>query len=131
MAFLQFTCAGLKVETYYCCSQVPHLYCIGDANGKMMLAHAASAQGISGKLLHMNHCPADTLILIHSSLSNKKSLSLQEEENIVIRNNSLCFPVIVVEQVTGRDHILNHLSIPAACFTHPEISMVGLTEVKV
>ncbi|XP_018805409.1 dihydrolipoyl dehydrogenase 2, chloroplastic-like [Juglans regia] len=60
---------------------VPHLYCIGDANGKMMLAHAASAQGIS-----------------------------------------------VVEQVTGRDHVLNHLSIPAACFTHPEISMVGLTE---
>ncbi|KAL0762593.1 hypothetical protein Bca101_078744 [Brassica carinata] len=54
---------------------VPHLYCIGDANGKLMLAHAASAQGIS-----------------------------------------------------GRDHVLNHLSIPAACFTHPEISMVGLTE---
>ena len=25
--------------------------------------------------------------------------------------------------------MLNHLSIPAACFTHPEISMVGLTEV--
>ncbi|EYU40514.1 hypothetical protein ABFS82_14G128100 [Erythranthe guttata] len=60
---------------------VPHLYCIGDANGKMMLAHAASAQGIS-----------------------------------------------VVEQVSGQDHVLNHLSIPAACFTHPEISMVGLTE---
>lgn len=60
---------------------VPHLYCIGDANGKLMLAHAASAQGIS-----------------------------------------------VVEQVSGKDHVLNHLSIPAACFTHPEISMVGLTE---
>ncbi|PIN01523.1 Dihydrolipoamide dehydrogenase [Handroanthus impetiginosus] len=60
---------------------VPRLYCIGDANGKMMLAHAASAQGIS-----------------------------------------------VVEQVSGKDHVLNHLSIPAACFTHPEISMVGLTE---
>ncbi|KAH9611296.1 hypothetical protein KSS87_023658 [Heliosperma pusillum] len=60
---------------------VPNLYCIGDANGKLMLAHAASAQGIS-----------------------------------------------VVEQVTGRDHVLNHLSVPAACFTHPEISMVGLTE---
>ncbi|RLN01141.1 hypothetical protein C2845_PM06G06470 [Panicum miliaceum] len=55
---------------------VPNLYCIGDANGKLMLAHAASAQGIS-----------------------------------------------VVEQISGRDHILNHLSIPAACFTHPEISM--------
>lgn len=37
----------------------------------------------------------------------------------------------VVEQVSGRDHVLNHLSIPAACFTHPEISMVGLTEVSV
>ncbi|KAL5996350.1 Dihydrolipoyl dehydrogenase 2, mitochondrial [Asimina triloba] len=62
-------------------SLVPHLYCIGDANGKMMLAHAASAQGIS-----------------------------------------------VVEQISGKDNVLNHLSIPAACFTHPEISMVGLTE---
>ncbi|KAK8938073.1 hypothetical protein KSP40_PGU019378 [Platanthera guangdongensis] len=61
---------------------VPHLYCIGDANGKMMLAHAASAQGIS-----------------------------------------------VIENICGKDTVLNHLSIPAACFTHPEISMVGLTEV--
>lgn len=26
---------------------IPNLYCIGDANGKLMLAHAASAQGIS------------------------------------------------------------------------------------
>lgn len=60
---------------------VPSLYCIGDANGKMMLAHAASAQGIS-----------------------------------------------VIEYITGSSNILNHLSVPAACFTHPEISMVGLTE---
>nr|APB87929.1 dihydrolipoyl dehydrogenase [Dendrobium officinale] len=60
---------------------VPHLYYIGDANGKMMLAHAASAQGIS-----------------------------------------------VIETICGKVHVLNHLSIPAACFTHPEISMVGLTE---
>ncbi|KAG9138172.1 hypothetical protein Leryth_001403 [Lithospermum erythrorhizon] len=60
---------------------VPHLYCIGDANGKMMLAHAANAQGIS-----------------------------------------------VVEQVCGNDYVLNHLCVPAACFTHPEISMVGYTE---
>lgn len=62
-------------------SMVPHVYCIGDANGKLMLAHTASAQGIS-----------------------------------------------VIEQISGRDNVLNHLSIPAACFTHPEISMVGLTE---
>jgi len=59
----------------------PHLYCIGDANGVLMLAHAASAQGIS-----------------------------------------------VVENIKGNENVLNHLSVPAACFTHPEISMVGLTE---
>eukprot|EP00898_Chlorokybus_atmophyticus_P007319 jgi/Chlat1/7589/Chrsp63S07089 len=60
---------------------VPHLYCIGDANGLMMLAHAASAQGIS-----------------------------------------------VIENVCGNDNLLNHLSVPAACFTHPEISFAGLTQ---
>ncbi|THU58234.1 hypothetical protein C4D60_Mb03t12020 [Musa balbisiana] len=54
---------------------VPHIYCIGDANGKLMLAHAASAQGISGII-------SQTMLIFHTS----------------------------------------------ACFTHPEISMVGLTE---
>eukprot|EP00197_Chlamydomonas_leiostraca_P003832 CAMPEP_0202865534 /NCGR_PEP_ID=MMETSP1391-20130828/6215_1 /ASSEMBLY_ACC=CAM_ASM_000867 /TAXON_ID=1034604 /ORGANISM="Chlamydomonas leiostraca, Strain SAG 11-49" /LENGTH=576 /DNA_ID=CAMNT_0049545393 /DNA_START=14 /DNA_END=1744 /DNA_ORIENTATION=- len=62
---------------------VPHVYCIGDANGKYMLAHAASAQGISA-----------------------------------------------VENMCGRSHVLNHLSIPAACFTHPEVSFVGVTQEK-
>ncbi|KAL7532984.1 hypothetical protein ACHAWF_008595 [Thalassiosira exigua] len=60
---------------------VPHVYCIGDANGKMMLAHAASAQGISA-----------------------------------------------VENICDRPHEVNHDAIPAACFTHPEIAMVGPTE---
>jgi len=60
---------------------VPNVYCIGDANGKMMLAHAASAQGISA-----------------------------------------------IENIAGREHAVNHDAIPAACFTHPEISMVGPTE---
>ena len=60
---------------------VPGVYCIGDANGKMMLAHAASSQAISA-----------------------------------------------VENIVGRSHVLNHLNIPAAAFTHPEIAMVGLTE---
>jgi dihydrolipoamide dehydrogenase len=62
---------------------VPNVYCIGDANGKYMLAHAASAQGISA-----------------------------------------------VENMLGRPNILNHLSIPAACFTHPEVSFVGVTQDK-
>lgn len=60
---------------------VPGLWCIGDANGKFMLAHAASAQGISA-----------------------------------------------VENIVGRPHVVDHEMIPAACFTHPEIAFVGLTE---
>jgi dihydrolipoamide dehydrogenase len=60
---------------------VPNVYCLGDANGKMMLAHAASAQGISA-----------------------------------------------IENIAGREHVANHSAVPAACFTHPEISMVGPTE---
>ncbi|EFJ42295.1 dihydrolipoamide dehydrogenase plastid precursor [Volvox carteri f. nagariensis] len=62
---------------------VPHVYCIGDANGKYMLAHAASAQGISA-----------------------------------------------IENICSRPHVLNHLSVPAACFTHPEVSFVGVTQEK-
>ena len=60
---------------------VEGVYCIGDANGKYMLAHAASAQGISA-----------------------------------------------VENMLGRPHMLNHRSVPAACFTHPEVAFVGVTE---
>jgi dihydrolipoamide dehydrogenase len=60
---------------------VPHLWAIGDATGKMMLAHAASAQGIAA-----------------------------------------------IENICGRDRSMDYRSIPAAAFTHPEISFVGLTE---
>ena len=60
---------------------VANLWAIGDATGKMMLAHAASAQGIT-----------------------------------------------VVENICGRYRKANYLSIPAAAFTHPEISYVGMTE---
>ena len=59
----------------------PHLWAIGDATGKMMLAHAASAQG-----------------------------------------------VIAVENICGRPRAINYRCIPAAAFTHPEVSFVGLTE---
>ncbi|HLO84338.1 MAG TPA: dihydrolipoyl dehydrogenase [Nostocaceae cyanobacterium] len=60
---------------------VPHLWAIGDATGKMMLAHAASAQGI-----------------------------------------------IAVENILGMEKTVDYRSIPAAAFTHPEVSYVGLTE---
>ncbi|MEB3179049.1 MAG: dihydrolipoyl dehydrogenase [Nostocaceae cyanobacterium] len=60
---------------------VPHLWSIGDATGKMMLAHAASAQGI-----------------------------------------------VAVDNICGGNRTPDYRSIPAAAFTHPEISYVGLTE---
>lgn len=60
---------------------VANLWAIGDATGKMMLAHAASAQGM-----------------------------------------------VAVENICGRDRQVDYRSIPAAAFTHPEISYVGLTE---
>ncbi|NJL82980.1 MAG: dihydrolipoyl dehydrogenase, partial [Chloroflexaceae bacterium] len=62
---------------------VPHLWAIGDATGKMMLAHAASGQGI-----------------------------------------------IAVENICDRPQTIDYRSIPAAAFTHPEISYVGLSEPK-
>lgn len=58
-----------------------HTWAIGDATGKMMLAHAASAQGI-----------------------------------------------VAVENICDRSREVNYRSIPAAAFTHPEVSFVGLTE---
>ena len=61
--------------------QIDNLWAIGDATGKMMLAHAASAQGIA-----------------------------------------------VVETICGNPMTVDYRSIPAAAFTHPEISFVGLTE---
>lgn len=60
---------------------VPNVYCIGDANGKLMLAHAASAQGVSA-----------------------------------------------IENIKGRKHAVDHNTVPAACFTHPEVAFVGLSE---
>ncbi len=59
----------------------PHLWAIGDATGKMMLAHTAAAQG-----------------------------------------------VVAIENICGRPRTIDYRSIPAAAFTHPEVSFVGLTE---
>jgi dihydrolipoamide dehydrogenase len=62
---------------------VPHLWAIGDATGKMMLAHTAATQGIT-----------------------------------------------TVENICGRSRTVDYQSIPAAAFTHPEISFVGMTEAQ-
>ncbi|AFZ03103.1 dihydrolipoyl dehydrogenase [Calothrix sp. PCC 6303] len=72
-----------KMEVLSSGEVVPHLWAIGDATGKMMLAHAASAQGITA-----------------------------------------------VENICGRSREIDYQSIPAAAFTHPEVSYVGMTEVQ-
>ena len=35
--------------------------------------------------------------------------------------------ISAVEQMCGRDNVLNHLSVPAACFTHPEVCLLCIS----
>lgn len=41
---------------------VPNLYCIGDANGKLMLAHAASAHGV--RYVPVAYTPRSSCLLL-------------------------------------------------------------------
>ena len=43
---LEFTSRGIVVDERTMQTSIPHIYAIGDINGKMMLAHAATFQGI-------------------------------------------------------------------------------------
>lgn len=45
-AGIEFTPRGIVVDDRTMQTNVPHIYAIGDVNGKMMLAHAATFQGI-------------------------------------------------------------------------------------
>lgn len=76
-----FIAVNDKMQVILDTQPVPNLWAIGDATGRMMLAHAASAQGI-----------------------------------------------VAVENICDREKTIDYNSIPAAAFTHPEISYVGLTE---
>ncbi len=57
---------------------------------------------------------------------------------LLLRSNAVSRPPAVtlmqgisaIENMLGRPHVLNHLSVPAACFTHPEVSFVGVTQVR-
>lgn len=48
---LEFTSRGIIVDDRTMQTNIPHIYAIGDINGKMMLAHAAIFQGIAA----LNH----------------------------------------------------------------------------
>lgn len=43
---VEFTSRGITVDEKTMQTNVPHIYAVGDINGKMMLAHAATFQGI-------------------------------------------------------------------------------------
>ena len=43
---IEFTPRGITVDPKTMQTNVPHIYAVGDVNGKMMLAHAATFQGI-------------------------------------------------------------------------------------
>ena len=43
---LEFTSRGITVDDMTMQTNIPHIYAVGDINGKMMLAHAATFQGI-------------------------------------------------------------------------------------
>ena len=43
---IEFTPRGIAVDPKTMQTNVPHIYAVGDVNGKMMLAHAATFQGI-------------------------------------------------------------------------------------
>ena len=43
---LEFTPRGITVDERTMQTNIPHIYAVGDINGKMMLAHAATFQGI-------------------------------------------------------------------------------------
>ncbi|PWA37614.1 dihydrolipoyl dehydrogenase 2, chloroplastic [Artemisia annua] len=65
---------------------------------------------------------------VKSALSNNAVNNMFMKINVETQRGFVPVDYAIVEQVTGKDHVLNHLSVPAACFTHPEISIVGLTE---
>jgi dihydrolipoamide dehydrogenase len=76
-----FIPVGEHLEVMKGSEPIPHLWAIGDATGKLMLAHTASAQGVA-----------------------------------------------VIETICGRPRTVDYQSIPAAAFTHPEVSFVGMSE---
>ena len=43
---IEFTSRGIVVDDMTMQTNIPHIYAVGDINGKMMLAHAATFQGI-------------------------------------------------------------------------------------
>lgn len=78
---IEFTPRGIVVDDRTMQTSIPHIYAVGDINGKMMLAHAATFQGL-----------------------------------------------VALDHIMGVENEIDLSVMPAAVFTSPEASCVGMTE---
>ncbi len=112
---------GIKVDGNMQ-TTLPGVYAIGDANGRMMLAHAAVAQG----KVALNHilCTADCRHGEEIHLENE----CQHREEIHLENECQHGEEIRIENDFKRTAGIRLDIMPAAVFTTPEVATVGLTE---
>lgn len=80
---VEFTSRGIVVDEKTMQTNVPHIYAVGDINGKMMLAHAATFQGIVA-LDHMmgveNHIDLNVMPAAVFTSPEAASVGLTEDE---------------------------------------------------
>lgn len=80
---VEFTPRGIVVDEKTMQTNVPHIYAVGDINGKMMLAHAATFQGIVA-LDHMmgveNHIDLNVMPAVVFTSPEAASVGLTEDE---------------------------------------------------
>lgn len=84
---------------------------------------------------HLRVCSFDPVSAVENIMGGDNEVYLIPNPNpgpacLLILTLPVCsfYPASAVENIMGRDNEVDHLAIPAACFTHPEIAMVGLTE---
>ena len=92
---------------------LPSVYCIGDANGELQLT--------------CNNCPmtggaAPTTSRELPTVSGPMNRGLRAGKYMLAHAAS-AQGISAVENMCQRPHVLNHNSVPAACFTHPEVRL--------
>lgn len=122
---------------------VPHLYCIGDANGMSLspficlcLQLEAVSSSCLQSLYDTQHAIQYDLHVIGKPVLTRMLLC-QKALQVQACSPDMCLCLIAgkymlahaasaqgisaVENMCGREHVLDHNTVPAACFTHPEV----------
>lgn len=115
---------------------VPNVYCIGDANGETLTqatGHCCSHMEGSCcqaclQLVLWEPSPKRLCAILALVVRWKPKACSVSAGKYMLAHAASAQGISAVENMCGRKHTLNHLSVPAACFTHPEVSFVGLTE---